>query len=150
MIKDMPKLESPFEREDINNKYVCVPKLKDEYRWVFTDESIAVDKLDGTNVSIYFENGKINKIFNRMNEIEIFGKSTFRFIEGIYVAIEREYIFPYSNHTGQVFGELIGTSVNGNPYKLDRHLWVPFDYVREHYYFKFWSDFVKELIGLND
>ena len=49
--KDMPKIESPFVRETINGNYICVPKIRDEYRWVF-ENSIAVEKLDGTNVSM--------------------------------------------------------------------------------------------------
>jgi len=49
---DMPKLLSPFYREEINKNYVCVPKIRDEFRWVFTEEAIAVEKLDGTNVSV--------------------------------------------------------------------------------------------------
>ena len=47
----MPKIESPFVRETINGNYICVPKIRDEYRWVF-ENSIAVEKLDGTNVSM--------------------------------------------------------------------------------------------------
>jgi hypothetical protein len=44
---DMPKLQSPFIRKLINNLYVCTPEIDNNYRWVFTEQAEAVEKLDG-------------------------------------------------------------------------------------------------------
>ena len=147
-IRNMPKLDCPFEREVINGNYVCVPKIKDEYRWVFTQEALAVDKLHGTNVSVVVENTKIKYIFNRTTYIEIFTKGTKRFVNGIYNSIERGYLSEFVN--GQYYGELIGEGINSNPYKIDGQLWVPFYYLQKNYYYKFWDNFVKEVEGKSD
>lgn len=144
-VLDMPKLEAPFRRED----GACVPVIPEEHRWVFTSEALATDKLDGTNVSIVVEDARIRRVFNRTNEIPFLGKGSGRFIEGINKALERKYLIPSAND-GQFFGELIGEQVQGNPYKLDGHLWVPFSYMKKKYYYKFWPEFVKELAGKTD
>jgi hypothetical protein len=59
---NMPKLQSPFVREIVNGVYVCIPKIDDRYRWVFTEEVEATEKLDGTNVSIVVKDRKIISI----------------------------------------------------------------------------------------
>ena len=59
---DMPKLESPFYREEINGNYVVTPKVNFDYHWVFDEPAVeAVEKLDGTNVSIVIEKGKVKQ-----------------------------------------------------------------------------------------
>ena len=54
MIKDMPKLQCPFIRENNENReYVVMDELNEGYDWVFNDDSVrAIEKLHGTNVSI--------------------------------------------------------------------------------------------------
>src|SRR3989338_8343709 len=89
---DMPKLQSPFLRDTVNNAYVCTPRIDDELRWVFTEESQAIEKLDGTNVSITVKNSQIIAINNRLNPVIWWKKGSKRFIEGITEAIEKEYI----------------------------------------------------------
>ncbi|MBI5332529.1 MAG: hypothetical protein HZB65_03065 [Candidatus Aenigmarchaeota archaeon] len=147
---DMPKLQSMCLRDTVNNAYVCTPRIDDELRWVFTEESEAIEKLDGTNTSITVKNGQIIAINNRLNPVIWWKKGSKRFIEGITEAIEKEYIKIEELEDGQYFGELIGPSVNANPYQLDKHLWLPFAFMREHLRYKFWDDFVKELKGLSD
>jgi len=148
--ENMPKLQSPFERELINNKYICIPKIKEEYRWVFTDESIAVEKLDGTNVSLWIRDGKPFQIMNRTNVIDFWNIKNIRFIEGVLTAIDRKYIVPELCDNGGVFGELIGKKIQGNPYKIDGHLWIPFDYLIKKYKYNFWNELVKEFKGASD
>ena len=123
-IKDMPKLQSPFKREMINGKYVVTNKIEEGYEWVFEDDSVvAVEKLDGTNVSIIIENGKITRIFNRTGEVPFFGSAKRFIVEAIMNAYEKGWC----NLTdGQYFGEVIGPKVQGNPYKLDYYIWMPF------------------------
>jgi hypothetical protein len=148
-IKDMPKLESPFERQTFGNSYLVIPKIKAEFRWVITDKCLAVTKLDGTNVSVVVEDGKIIRILNRMNLIDIW-KSGKWFFDGVRTAIDRDNFVLDLKADGQYFGELIGEHINGNPYKIQGNRWVPFDYLKERYYFKFWGDVIKECEGTED
>lgn len=150
-VYDFPKLESPFIRKDIDEKYVCIPEIDNNYRWIFKPGSVcAVEKLDGTNVSIIVKNKEIITIYNRLNKIPFFKKGYKRFYEGIQNAIDREYISLEHLKDGQYFGELCGPVVNGNPLHLDEHLWFPFDLLVIRDKFKFWDNFIKELEGKND
>jgi len=145
---DFPKLECPFEKDE---DYKIFPKVRDEYRWVFSKESIAVVKIDGTNVSLWVRNGRPYAIINRTNEIDIWKKGSFRFLVGVINAIERNYFKPSILADGGYFGELIGPKVQGNPYHLEDPLWVPFSYLLEKYKYKFWDTFIEdEVEGKSD
>lgn len=135
IIKDMPKLESVFFRKEIGEDFIVTDEINPECKWVFEgteEEVLCTEKLDGTDVSIVIENGKITRIFNRTNEIPFFSKNVGnRFIvEGILNSYERGYC----NFTdGQYFGELVGPKIQGNPLQLTEYLWLPFNsYVREN------------------
>lgn len=39
-IKDFPKLESPFLRETINNKYIVTSKIDSNYEWIFDKNKV--------------------------------------------------------------------------------------------------------------
>ena len=72
IIKDFPKLHSPFIRKEINGEYVVTPEIDPDYKWVFEDAGVqAVEKLHGSNVSIIIQDGKLIKAYNRLNEKEI-------------------------------------------------------------------------------
>ena len=150
LIRDMPKIPSPFEREMISGKYILVPKLKKEFQWIFSEECSAIEKLDGSNISIVTGDNTIKHIFNRMKKIDIWAKGGPRFAEGIQEAIRRNYLNLKKHSYKHIFGELVGPSFNGNPYKLDKHLWFPFYYLRERYEYKFWKDVIKECEGKTD
>ncbi|MEK6927055.1 MAG: RNA ligase family protein [Nanoarchaeota archaeon] len=145
MIKDMPKLESPFERE-LNEKgeYVVTPKISEGCEWVFNDENVlAIEKLHGTNVSIVIEGGNITSIWNRTERIPFINKGKKHIVEGILNSYERGYIDLLED--GQHFGELIGPKVNGNPYKLQLHLWIPFStFCQKHLRYKSWGKYPKD------
>jgi hypothetical protein len=144
ILSDMQKLESPFERKEMDGKYQCVPIIKPEYNWVWTEDCLATDKLDGTNVSVHILNGKIKTIMNRTNPIDIW-KAKEWFYVGVRNAMERNYFVPEQYDETQLFGELIGPRINGNPYELETALWVPFDYIKQNYVYKFWQkDIVPE------
>jgi hypothetical protein len=114
-IVDMPKLECPFVRKEINGDYVVTPEITPGYEWVFEDDSVkAIEKLHGTNVSIVIQDGTIVAIFNRTERLPFFNKGKRHIIEGILESYERGYIDKLLD--GQHFGELIGPKVNGNPY----------------------------------
>ncbi len=143
-LSDFPKLECPFVRKTfrVNEEQwkqhgaalgLRAPEarlVKNEvnpgYEWVFEDtETIAVEKLNGTNVKILTENGRLVAVQNRLNVIDplqvIKGKTFI--IEGIFQAIGRDYV----RADGEQAGEVIGPKVQGNPYKLDVHEWYPFE-----------------------
>ncbi|MFH1431757.1 MAG: RNA ligase family protein [archaeon] len=147
---DMPKLESPFTRKEINSTYICIPEINDKYRWVFTPESRAIEKLDGTNISIIIKDKTITSVYNRKNCIDIWKKGNKIYAYGLLESIDRGYISIKGNPDGQYFGELIGARINGNQYNQDNPVWLPFSYLKEKYRYKFWDDFVKELDGLPD
>ena len=148
-IIDMPKLQSPFEREKINNKYVCVPKFRKEFLWILDKEKvIAHEKFDGTNVSIVIQEGNIISVMNRTNRINLWESGEW-FYNGIKKAIIDKKIKPKMLLNGQYFGELLGEKLQGNPYGIKGHLWLPFDYIEKHYYFKFYYDWLEEM-GLSE
>ena len=139
-IADMPKLESPFVRAVINGGYVVTPQIVEGYEWVFSDDKVkATEKLDGMNVSIIIERGDMAAVFNRLNPIKLI-TGDWRINEALVEAARKEHI-PGSD--GQHFGEVIGPAVNGNPYKLDRHIWLPLAYIHEHMAYKSWGKYPK-------
>jgi hypothetical protein len=145
-IQDFPKLESPFKRIlDKDNDYIVTSEIIEECKWVFTggeNEVLCTEKLNGTDVSIIIEGGKITRIFNRTQEIPFFNKGSKFITEAVLNSFERGYC---DFTDGQYFGEVIGLKVNGNPYKLDTHLWIPFNtYCREHLAYKSWHKYSKE------
>ncbi len=142
-IKDFPKLESPFIRETIDDKYIVTSKINPIYEWIFDKTKVlASEKIDGTNVSVIVENNKIIDIYNRKNKIEILShKKYFRFIDGINYSLYKELF--RTNTTGQFFGELVGPSINNNAYNEKRALWVPFSYLKKKCAYNFWTKFIE-------
>lgn len=144
IMTDFPKLECPFVRHDFKvneedflargsqlflrspSARLVIDKINPGYEWVFEDkETFAVEKLNGTNVKVCIKNGRLIGLQNRKNIIDplqvIKGKTFI--IEGIFRAIGKGYL----NKDGEQAGEIIGPNVQGNPYKLDNHLWYPFE-----------------------
>ncbi|MDF1549196.1 MAG: hypothetical protein P1P88_15325, partial [Bacteroidales bacterium] len=113
MLTDFPKVSCPFIRQTFKvNKeqwkkfgsklqlrepkaYLAVERINPGYEWVFEDpETIAVEKLDGTNVKLLTENGRLIALQNRKNVIDplqIIKGKTF-IIEGIFRAIQKGYV----------------------------------------------------------
>ncbi|MBI2598354.1 MAG: hypothetical protein HYW50_04110 [Candidatus Diapherotrites archaeon] len=148
--KDMPKLLSPFKRKiDEQGFYIVYNEVEDGMNWVFEDESVlAEEKLDGTNVSIIIEGGKITRLFNRTEQIPFFGKGKSFIVKGVLESFERGYC---DLPEGQHFGELIGEKVNGNPYRLEGHLWIPFfTYAKNHLAYKSWGKYPKTFQAISD
>jgi hypothetical protein len=143
-INDMPKLECPFIRKEMpNGDYIVTNEINPEYKWVFEDDKVMViEKLHGTNVSIVIENGMISSIWNRTERIPFFCKGKSFIIEGILESFKRGYC---ELSDGQHFGELIGERVNGNPYKIKGHLWIPFEtFCQKHLKYKNWGKYPKD------
>ncbi|MFH1728324.1 MAG: hypothetical protein ABIA04_07895 [Pseudomonadota bacterium] len=156
-LSDFPKLQCPFIRQTFKvnrdhlkkhgsqlklrspEVYLAVNKINPGYEWVFEDpDTFAVEKLDGTNVKILTENGRLIACQNRLNVIDplqIMKGKTF-IIEGIFQSIDKGYV----ELNGEQAGELIGPKVQGNPYKLDQHLWYPFEKAINHLRYKSFHD----------
>jgi len=143
-IQDMQKIESPFVRVMKDGNYVVKDLIATGYEWVFEDESVmAIEKLHGTNVSILIQEGTVTAVFNRTERIPFITKGKSWIIKGILNSKERGYLEFLGD--GQHFGELIGPKINGNPYKLDEHLWIPFKtFCQKHLKFKSWGKYPKD------
>ncbi len=144
VLTDFPKLYCPFlrqtfevDREEwkkhgselklrVPEVYLVVNRMNPGYEWVFDDEdTIAVEKLDGTNVKILTEKGRLMAVQNRKNVIDplqIMHGKTF-IMEAVFCSMGKGYVKP----DGEEAGEVIGPKVQGNPYKLDLHEWYPFE-----------------------
>jgi len=152
-IKDMIKIESPFKRKMIDGIYVVTPEIEEGYEWVFEgkeDEVLCTEKLDGTDVSIIIQDGSIVSVWNRTERIPFFNKGKKFIIEAVLNSYERGYC----NLTdGQYFGEVIGSKLQNNPYKLDEHehLWIPFNsYCREHLAYKSYHKYPKTFENISE
>lgn len=143
-LADFPKILCPFIRQTFpvnkdqfkqhGSKYglrspevhLAIDRVNPGFEWVFDDpETIAVEKLNGTNIKLKTEKGRLVALQNRKNVIDplqIIGGKNF-IVEGIFRSIGKNYV-----HTdGEQAGECIGPKVQGNPYKLDFHEWYPFE-----------------------
>ncbi len=138
----MPKLESPFVRKMIDNRYVVTPEINPGYEWVFEDDSVmAIEKINGTNVSILIEDGEIIGIWNRKNHIHFFSKGNSVIAKGLLNSFDRGYC---NLQDGQHFGELVGGRINGNLYNLKEPRWLPFEtFCKEHLRYKSWGRYPK-------
>jgi len=149
-ILDMSYLESPFVRKEMGVGYCVIPEINPGYEWVFTgteEEVLATEKLDGIDVSIVIENGVIASIWNRTARIPFFCKGKEHIVMGVMESFKRGYT---ELPDGQYFGELIGEKVNGNPYKITGHLWIPFNtYCRDHLAYKSWHKYPKTFEGIS-
>ena len=151
MIKDMPKLKSPFVRK-VNDKdeYVVTDEIEEGYEWVFEDDTtMAIEKLHGTNVSIQIKDGVIVAIWNRTCRIPFFNKGKGHIVMGVMNSYYKGYTEFLED--GQHFGELIGPKVNGNPYKLTDHIWLPFEsYGQKHLSYTCWGKYPKTFDSIRE
>ncbi len=170
-LSDFPKLHCPFIRQTFKidpgdwekegrplglrapEVYLVVNRISPGYEWVLDDpETIAVEKLNGSNVKIKTEKGRLVAVQNRLNLIDplqVMKGKTF-IMEGIFRSLGKGYV----KEDGEQAGELIGPKVQGNPYKLDLHEWYPFEkavkdlaYRSFHEHernFQNWSDWCRE------
>lgn len=143
-IYDMPKLQSPFVRKVIDGEYIVTPEITEGYEWCFDNPDVkVVEKLHGTNVSIQINDGQIVSIWNRTERLPFFNKGKSHIIQGILESYNRGYMEFLPD--GQHFGELIGEKVNGNPYKIKGHIWLPFNtYCRKHLAYTSWGKYPKD------
>jgi len=149
VLSNFPKIGCPFVRKNFKvdiadwqqhgkvlqlrrpSVYLAVDEINPGYEWVFEDADVSVsEKLDGSNVKLKTANGRLVALMNRLNVIDpmqIMKGKTF-IIEGVFRAIQKGYIEP----DGIQAGELIGPKLQGNPYRLNNHIWYPFTKARDH------------------
>jgi len=149
IVRDMPKLYPPFVRKELQGKYIVTEEIDPDYLWVFENEHVlATEKMDGTCVSIVLEGGQIASIWNRTNRVPLLGKEKYYISEGILASYRKGYIDMLTD--GQWFGELIGEKLQGNPYKITGHLWIPFrTYTQEHLAYKSFHKYPKNYESLS-
>lgn len=146
-ITDMPKLQSPFVRNE-KTKWKVIDEVTEGYEWVFEDESVmAIEKLDGTNVSILIQGGAVTGIWNRENRITMFSQGNEAIMKGLTNSSKQ--IAKLLD--GQHFGELIGPGINGNSYKLDDYAWIPFEtFSQKHLKYKCWGKYPKTFESISE
>lgn len=155
-MRDFPKIHCPFVRvRTEDNRYLAIDEVNairdeagnvvEDYSWVFDPDQCraAVDKIDGTNVCLHVREGKIAAVSNRGTEKPIFAvKQQTRWegacLEGLSECIKRGWI--QDAYDMDIFGELVGPIINGNRHKLDRHIFVPFDYLRRKCFWHSWAE----------
>jgi hypothetical protein len=157
MLTDFPKLHCPFIRQTFPvdaaafkekgrafglrapEVYLVVDRVNPGYEWVFQDpDTFAVEKLNGTNVKILMGKGRLVELQNRKNVLDpqqILDGRTF-ILEGVLNSAGKGLVQP----EGEQAGELLGPKVNGNPYRLDRHEWYPFDKALESLRYKSFNE----------
>lgn len=143
VIPNFPKIDCPFIRrefavdENMWKKYgssyqlrrpvayLVVNEINPGYEWVFEyDDVVAKEKLDGTNIQLLVVDGRLVHMQNRKNIVDPLqiSKGKTHLIEGVFRAIQKGYI----DSDGEYAGEVIGPKLQGNPYKLDNHIFYPF------------------------
>lgn len=143
-ISNFPKIHCPFVRRKFSvdqedwrrlgrqlqlrspEAYLVVDVVNPGYEWVFdSPETFAVEKLDGSNVKVLAENGRIVAAKNRENDLDLLeiGSNKMFLAEGILLSAARGRL----QHDGIQSGEVVGPKLQGNPYHLLVHEWYPFD-----------------------
>jgi len=149
MLTNFPKIQCPFVRReyDIDRDdwekygrqlqlrrpvvYLATTEITPGYEWVIEDpKTFAVEKLDGTNIKLETAKGRLIQVQNRKNPIDLLqvmaGKPFL--VEGVFMAIQKGFVLKH----GVQAGEVIGPKLQGNPYKMDTHLFYPFEKAIKH------------------
>lgn len=154
MYSRFPKLESVYVRErKEDGSFLVTDTIKEEYEWVFEDDLVqAVEKLDGENIAVYIDkDGDINSIYTREGvEIKPFGvRNRSYIVKGVLDAYRRGWLDELQNEQLH-YGELVGPSVKQNPYDLDEHMWVPFEYLRNKASYKSWGEYPQDFESVSN
>ena len=165
-LSNYPKLRCPFKRKTYKvNKddwrkhgrtlelrspevRLVTPVIDPDFKWVFDDpDTIAVEKLDGTNVKLLTEKGRLISLYNRKNPIDplnlFTSKGRTAIIEGVFRAIAKGYI----DKDGEQCGEVIGKHINRNIYGLDHCLWYSFEKAIKHLSYRSFHEHERSFTG---
>jgi hypothetical protein len=98
---------------------------------------------------VIIQDGVIIAVFNRTERIPFFNKGKAHIIEGILESYKRGYMENLLD--GQHYGELIGEKLQGNPYKIKGHLWIPFKtFGQKHLRYKSWGKYPKDFNTISE
>lgn len=150
-----PKIESPFDRhENENDEYVVYDEWMVDPDW-FKNQTIAVEKLDGTNCAVYIQNQEVMDVFTRMgqnamNYVNPYPTSTnhARIVDAVRNSVTRGWMSYLGD--GYHYGEVVGPKINGNKHGLDERLFVPFDWARENLSYNSWGEYGQDFDALNE
>lgn len=169
-----PKVESPYHRaENDDGDYVIEGHAggpsdytKSKFAWVFdrAAEVEAIEKLDGTNMAVHVaehEHGglHVDEVATRMgdksmNRVEPFGPRTNHhyIARAVQNSVRRGYIEQVADAYGEgwFFGEAVGPKFQGNPHRLDEHLFVPFDWIRKKLAYKSYGEYPTDFESIRD
>lgn len=166
-MSDFPKLQCPFVRKEYNVNveqwkkvgntmqlrtpvaYLVTNEIQAGFEWVFEDpHTIAVEKLDGTNVKVKIRKKRIVAIQNRLNKIDIgtINAGNSRIVEGVLRAIDKGYV----DGDGEYAGELIGPKLQANPLGLTEHVWIPFSKAEKHLQIRSFNKYPKTFENISN
>jgi hypothetical protein len=167
MLPDYPKLYCPFVRKTYEvdkadwkkhgsklqlrspEVYLVTPEVAPGFEWVLEGEkTYACEKLDGTNVCIHTENGRLVGLQNRENILDPLQvmKGPTHIIEGVFNAIAKGFV----EANGVQYGEVIGPKLQSNPLGSPQHIWYPFAKAHAHLRYKSFHEHPRDFFGWSE
>lgn len=125
---EFEKMFPPFLRDEVN--HMCVDEIAEGWEWCFDpSQCYVLEKLDGTNVKFEVNNLELN-IFARNQKSKGYVLSELNNPD--YKYINQGVLNTVANKkkrfkSGVYYGELLGPSIQGNPYSLTEHGWYNFE-----------------------
>ena len=149
-IKDYPKTQGVFVRENVGKRYLAKPEVLEGQEWVFDHGVQAVDKLHGTNVCVILDKqGNVLAIDNRTQRLQDGmqldvrnAKDQSRAMIGVFEAAKRGWFkdIHLEDDFTRVYGELIGPGINGNMHEVSGPTFVPFQHLKGSCAWKSWVE----------
>lgn len=130
----MEKIPTLFERDE---SFHVVDRPRAECAWVFENQGVGTEKLDGTNIRLTVRSGQLVRVEKRRNPTK--AQKQQGIIDGWYVDADEyssqdKWIFTAGRATdvsgwpdGEHPCEAIGPHIQGNPLGLDSATCVPFN-----------------------
>lgn len=152
--KRFPKIHSPYKRrENDNEEYVLTPEHEDGYEWVNDPEqSIAIEKIHGTNCAIRIINNKVYDVWTRMGNKKMNLAHPFnekiehqRVVRAVQNSITKGII---PSQDGVYFGETIGRHFHDNMYDLDKDYFIPFKWAKRKLRYTSWGKYSTDYEGI--
>ena len=141
-----PKIKCPYQREtDKDGRYVMTPRHNNGYMWVNDPmQSIAVEKIHGTNCAVQIQNGRVKHVWTRignkdMNLVHEYngGLEHIRICRAVQNSVRKGIV---SEIDGTYFGETLGKNFHSNMYDLDKDYFIPFKWARKNLKYYSWGE----------
>jgi hypothetical protein len=125
---EFEKMFPPFYR-DLETD-LCLPEVAEDWKWCFDPtQCYVLEKLNGTNVKLEVDGDKLTILARNQKhkgyiEVNLNNPEHKYILQGVANAIaSRKKRFESKVY----YGEVIGVKYQGNPYRMDTHLWVNFE-----------------------